>query len=114
MRVFCPSCDAGQSRVRSFRLDAIESRYESTRGSGDDRFDWLEVAHMFTISNTNIPFTGASLRLVGCTWGPTYLPVVTRVTTGRIWQHFPDEETDRAHLGGRSNTGCTDSNTLPR
>ena len=42
------------------------------------------------------------------------LPVVTRVTTGRIWQHFPDEETDGAHLPGRSNAGWTDSNTLPR
>ncbi len=36
------------------------------------------------------------------------VPVVTRVTTGRIWQHFLDEETDGAHVEGRSNTGCTE------
>ena len=46
--------------------------------------------------------------------GKAYSPVVTRVTTGRIRQHFPDEETDGAHVDGRSNTGCTDSITLPR
>ena len=45
---------------------------------------------------------------------PSYGPVVTRLTTGRKWQHFPDEETDGAHVDGRSNTGWTDSNTLPR
>jgi len=52
--------------------------------------------------------------LVGLRVGPAYLPVVTRVTTGRIWQHFPDDEADGAHVGGRNNTGRTDSNTLPR
>ena len=40
--------------------------------------------------------------------------VVTRVTTGWIRQHFPDEETDGAHVDGRSNTGCSASNPLPR
>ena len=45
---------------------------------------------------------------------PDYLSVVTRVTTGRILQHFPDEETDGAHVAGRSNTGCTDSNTFAK
>ena len=52
--------------------------------------------------------------LVRLTVGPAYLPLVTRVTTGRIWQQFPDEETDGAHVDGRANTGWTDFNTLPR
>jgi len=55
--------------------------------------------------------TVAARRVRG---GPAYLPVVTRVTTGQIRQHFPDGETDEVHVDGRSNTGCTDSNTLPR
>ena len=52
--------------------------------------------------------------LVALHVAPPVYSVVTRVTTGRTWQHFLDEETDGAHVGGRSNTGCTDSITLPR
>ena len=41
-----------------------------------------------------------------------YLPAVTRVATGRIRQHLLDDETDGAHVEGRSNTGWTDSNAF--
>jgi hypothetical protein len=62
-----------------------------------------------------VPFVDVSLLASGAARRSTAdLPVVTRVTTGRTWQHCPDKQTDGAHVGGRSNTWWTDSNTLPR
>ena len=69
---------------------------------------------MSTMSNTNVPFADLSSLASGAARGPACLLLVTRVTTGRTWQHFLDEETDGAHVGGRSNTGCTDSITFAK
>ncbi len=61
----------------------------------NDCSDWPHVVDLFSVSNIDASFGDGRCCLVGMHVGsPADLPVVTRVTSGRIRQHFLDDETD--------------------